>query len=161
MKEFHSLSAFSEHILKTSIIEAVIIRKALAHAAEAVEKRAKAKIGDYQGQAGPFMAWAELADFTKEDRIKKGFTENDPLLRTGELRDSITHSMSVDGLEAQIGSNLDIAVYQELGTDHIPPRSFLGSSANELAPKIVEMIGVQVTAVLAGKGVIGGAMAIE
>jgi hypothetical protein len=37
------------------------------------------------------------------------------------LRDSIEHTVKSD-CEAEIGSNLDIAVYQELGTGTIPLR---------------------------------------
>ncbi|AFS52918.1 phage virion morphogenesis protein [Leptospirillum ferriphilum] len=95
---------------------------------EAIEKEAKAEIGHYQRtDTGPFPEWAELAPSTKRDRVRKGFTENDPLLRTGELRDSITHE--VRGVSVAIGSDLDIAVYQEMGTQHIPPRPFLRVAA--------------------------------
>jgi phage gpG-like protein len=113
-----------------------------------VEKEAKAEIGHYQGAAGPFSAWPELADATKEDRLKSGFSENDPLLRTGELRDSIEHTAGVD--EAVVGSNSDIAVYQELGTQHIPPRSFLGGAAVRKGEEVANILGRHVVKALAG-----------
>ena len=95
---------------------------------EAIEKEAKAEIGHYQRtDTGPFPEWTELAPSTKKDRVSKGFTENDPLLRTGELRDSIAHE--VRGTSVAIGSDLDIAVYQEMGTATIPPRPFLRIAA--------------------------------
>ncbi len=156
MKEFHSLGDFGEHILKTALIEEIAIRKALSKCAKAVEREAKTEVGTYQDQAGPFAAWAELADSTKEDRVKQGYSENDPLFRSGELRDSIGMAMSTTGLEAQVGSDSDIAVYQELGTDHIPPRSFLGGALVRKMPEIQEALGLTVFAALLGQGVVGG-----
>ena len=131
----------------------------LEKAAKVVEKRAKAKLGEYQEAAPPFAGWAELADYTKEDRVRQGFPENDPLLRTGEMRDSIEHVV-MDG-EAQVGSNSDIAVYQELGTATIPPRSFLGGAAAESVDKIIAIIGEDSVMALTGKGVHNGRMEIE
>src|SRR3954469_19854677 len=104
MKEFHSLGAFQEHMLKQALAEGVALRNGLSKAAKIVQDEARAEVGHYQEGVGDFIAWPELADATKEDRLRKGYTENDPLLRSGELRDSIEVAMSVSGLEAQIGS---------------------------------------------------------
>ena len=93
-----------------------------------IERDAKEIIGHYQrSDTGPFPEWEELAPSTKADRVSKGFTPNDPLLRTGELRDSIGHE--VRGRSVAIGSDLDIAIYQEMGTATIPPRPFLRIAA--------------------------------
>lgn len=153
MREFSNFSDFASHLALVSIEMEEINRHLMQKAAVAIETRAKQKIGDYQDQAGEFVAWAELADRTKDDRARQGFTEDEPLLRTGKMRDSIEHNS--DAHEAHIGSNLDTAVYQELGTDKIPPRSFLGGSAFELAPHIVHMMGMGTTLHLAGEDVIG------
>lgn len=160
MKEFNSLGAFAEHILKAAVAEEIAIRAGLSKAAKLVEKEAKAEIGTYQEAIGDFAAWAELAESTKEDRLRKGFTENDPLLRTGELRDSIGMTMSTAGLEAQVGSDLDIAVWQELGTQHMPPRSFLGGAMARKLPEIKSILGASVLAGLVGKEVYLGVMPI-
>ena len=64
------------------------------------------------------------------------------------MRDSIEHQ--VHGDEANVGSNDDKAVWQELGTDKIPPRSFLGGAAVELEPKIQREIGLAYVAHLSG-----------
>ena len=132
---------------------------ALEKAAVVVEKRAKEKIGEYQDQTGPFIAWAELADATKEDRLRKGFTENDPGLRTGEMRDSIEHQ--VENSEAQVGSNDDHLVYFELGTSKQQPRSVLGGAVVDKMDKIMEIVGESAVAALVGQGVHGGKMKIE
>jgi len=161
MKEFNSLGAFAEHILKVALAEEIALRKGLSKAAKLVEKEAKSEIGTYQGAVGDFAAWADLAESTKEDRVRKGFSEDDPLLRSGELRDSIGMTMSTTGLEAQIGSDLDIAVYQELGTEHIPPRSFLGGAMARKLPQIKTILGASVLAGLVGEEVHLGVLPIE
>lgn len=119
----------------------------LKRAAVIVETEAKAEIGTYQPEAGPFAAWAELQDSTKEDRVRKGFTENDPLLRTGNLRDSIEHTVG-PGSVAHIGSDSMIAVYQEMGTVRIPARHFLGGAAFRKEHEVREVLGHGVVAVL-------------
>ena len=64
------------------------------------------------------------------------------------MRETIEHK--VIGNEGHIGSDSDIALWQELGTDTIPARSFLGGAAFELAPKIVREFGLAFTATLSG-----------
>jgi phage gpG-like protein len=112
--------------------------EALEKAAKLVEKGAKDVLGTYE------YGWPQLAESTQKDRERQGFTANDPLLRTGELRDSIEHS--ADRHEARIGSNLDIAIYQELGTSKIPPRSFLKETMVRKIDEIQEIIGQNIVA---------------
>ena len=51
----------------------------MERAAKVVEREAKSEIGEYQDSTiSPFPAWAELADSTKDNRVRLGFTENDP-----------------------------------------------------------------------------------
>lgn len=133
--------------------------RALEKAAVVVEKRAKARIGEYQDEAGPFIAWPELADFTKEDRLSKGFTENDPGLRTGEMRDSIEHKVE-DG-EAHVGSNDEKLAWFELGTVKQPPRSVLGGAVVDEMDKIIGIVGEEAVMALVGEGVFNGKMRIE
>jgi phage gpG-like protein len=107
---------------------------ALEEGAQVIEDEAKRVIGTYD------YDWPQLAPSTQEERTKQGFPANEPLLRTGELRDSIEHTIVSDH-EAQIGSNLDIAVYQELGTRTIPPRSFLAQAAAHKEEDVGEKVG--------------------
>ena len=150
---------FAAHLLTLAVAQHEAEKKSLEQGAKLIEKRAKEKIGEYQDQAGPFIAWKELADSTKADRSKQGYPEDEPLLRSGEMRDSIQHT--VFDHVAQIGSNSDIAVYQELGTQYIPPRSFLGGAAAESAEKICEITGRNAVVALVGADVFGGRMLIE
>lgn len=149
MREFGSLAHFAAHL---GMIEAGLVmevRRGLTEVAKAVEKTAKAEIGDYQPAVGPFPAWAPLADSTKKDRVRQGYTEDDPLLRSGALRDSISHEVGAG--EAVIGSDSDIAIYQEMGTDKIPPRPFLGPAALHNEAEIQRILGRA-----AVRGLLGG-----
>lgn len=112
---------------------------ALAEAARIVQEEAQQSLGTYQDAVGPFPAWAPLAEATREERERKGFTPDDPLLRSGGLRDSI--EVQIDGDHAYIGSNHDAAAPMEYGTGTIPARSFLGSAAYRKAGEISEVIG--------------------
>jgi phage gpG-like protein len=74
--------------------------------------------------------WPALSEHTKK-------TQPGMLLETGEMRDSI--SWTAHGNEGHVGSNNDKAVWQELGTSRIPPRSFLAGALHHEAPEIVKM----------------------
>jgi hypothetical protein len=132
MREFKSLTTFANFLQRTIANYPREEKKALNFIGVHLVEKAKESIGHLQKGAGPFQTWPELSPFTVEDKLKKGFIFNDeanPLLRTGEMRDSITHSVSPQRLT--VGSNSEILIYQELGTtmhgqEHIPPRSVLG-----------------------------------
>lgn len=148
MQQFASMTAFLEHLEAEALLATSRQAHALDVAARIVQDEAKHEIGTYQSAAGPFGAWPELADATKEGRADKGFPENDPLLRTGGLRDSIERASTE--YDAEVGSNSDIAVYQEMGTDKIPPRSFLGHSAVVKEKEVVEAVTLEVIHAVAG-----------
>lgn len=139
VREFESVAGFILHLAQAELAVRVAAHNALDRAAQIIELDAKAQLGTYQPDAGPFNAWPELADSTKADRSAAGFPEDEPLLRTGALRDSI--SREVQGDEAAVGSTSDIAVYQELGTPTIPPRPFLGPAAFKNKERIEAMLG--------------------
>jgi hypothetical protein len=106
---------------------------ALETAAKMVRDEAKRVIGTY------LFDWEQLAASTQSERVAQGFPANEPLLRTGEMRDSIEYKIITPGEEAEVGSNSDKAVWQELGTVTIPPRPFLSSSAAYLERPIKKM----------------------
>lgn len=108
--------------------------KALEAAAVIVETEAKAVIGTYR------YGWPPLAESTLK---KKG--ADTPLLETGAMRDSIQHIV-LGHHEAHVGSDDQNAVYQELGTKTIPPRSFLMGAAMHKEHEVVEVIGRTVSA---------------
>lgn len=103
-------------------------REALERGAQIIEDESKRVIGTYD------YGWPPLAAST----LKKKAADT-PLLETGEMRDSIEHTVTGD--EAHIGSNNDKAVWQELGTSRIPPRSFLMEAAVHKTDDVVKAIG--------------------
>lgn len=139
--EFGSFGDFSKFL--DTVVQANLAKiPALELAAQVVEKAAKEEIGTYQrSNLGDFPAWEELTKYTKEERVRLGYTENDPLLRSGELRDTISHDTDVSGLEAVVGSTDQRLVYLELGTKWMAPRSVLGLAAWRSRKKIVNLIG--------------------
>ncbi len=142
-----TLNGFA-YVLETLAVP-VAASAALDTAASLIEKQAKDEIGEYQrADMGAYAPWAELADSTKADRLHQGFSENEPLLRTGELRDSI--SRETHGLESVVGSTSDVMVYQELGTRTIPPRSVLGLAATRKEREVIKLIGAAVVSELIG-----------
>jgi hypothetical protein len=106
-----------------------------------VEETAKDAIGSY------VFNWPRL----KTSTVARKATGDTPLYETGELRDSISHVVYPEHGYGDVGSTSKIAVYQELGTKHIPPRSFLGSAARAREHEIVEMIGKMMRDAMLGR----------
>lgn len=134
---------------------------ALEKAAVIVETEAKASIGEYQDAAGPFVAWAPLADSTVTEKERLGFGPPDnPELRTGQMRDGIEHTVQVHGLggTAYVGSDSEVLEYQELGTSKMPPRSILGGALVRKEKEVVEVIGRSVYGALIGESVVNKAI---
>lgn len=155
-----SLAQFAAKLAEVPLEMQAAETLVLTHAAKHVQQEAKKQIGHYADAAGPFGAWAPLAETTLADKERAGYAPPDnPLLRSGDMRDSIEYT--VLPLEAHVGSNDDKAVYQELGTHgpnpgadgyHVPPRSFLGSTAFREKDQIGRMIGFGIVQVLVGSG---------
>ena len=118
----------------------------VAKACELVAEEARRVIGE------GYPYWPALAPSTLARKMM-----NTPLLETGELRASI--EWNADGNQGYVGSNLDKAVWHELGTARIPPRSFLAGAAMAMEDKIHKMAARAVMAVLLGKGLYGSEMA--
>jgi hypothetical protein len=153
------IEEFVAHLLKLSVGGTVLTDSMLDYIGATVEKAAKAKFGEYQDEAGPFAGWAQLADSTMADRERQGYPADDPLLRSGETKDSIGHRIGHQ--EVEIGSDNQILEWLEVGTERMPPRSTLGGAAFKQAPKIVERLGVEMEVFLVGQGVFQGRMKIE
>jgi|GEM_PF-340582 phage gpG-like protein len=108
--------------------------------AQIVEQTAKAEIGEYQPEAYPFPAWAPLAESTLEQKEKLGYSPPDnPLWRTGALRDSISHEVEND--IATIGSDSEVMVYHEFGTSKMPMRPVLGPALMNNLKNIDAILG--------------------
>ena len=154
-----SLAGFMTHLAGVTMELKRGNHAAMERACQVVKAEAVREIGTYQDAAGPFSGWAELADATKDQRVALGFSENDPGLRTGEMRDSIQHH--AEAAEGVIGSDDDKLVWFELGTSKQPPRSVLGIAAAHKAEQVAKILGHGVVAHLLGGGVHNGAMQIS
>jgi len=115
----------------------------IANVAELTGLSAKAKARSLIGQERP--EWPPLADVTVEEKTRLGYvgrvSATDPLLRTGEMRDSIEFEVLEapgTGVSVAIYSNNEKAVIHELGGDYVPPRPFLATALHEELPLLSE-----------------------
>jgi HK97 gp10 family phage protein len=143
-KEF-TLGQFIVHFSGNSNKITHNIHKIVIKGTKLVEKEAKNLIGKHHPE------WTDLSDVTKERRAQLGFPADEPELMTGALRDSIRSR--VKGLKGHIGSNSQIAVYQEFGTDKMPPRPILSLALRRKRKTIRTMVGKDLIAAIT-KGVI-------
>lgn len=101
--------------------------------------------------------WQDLAESTIKEKARLGFTgqrsATDPLLRTGVLESSISASADRQGLTVKgvVGSDDEVAGYQEVGTSRIPARPFLASSLIEGQQIIEESMGQYLVRVLTNR----------
>lgn len=137
-----SLSDFATALLTAGPLIEAAQHEMLELQCEAIEARAKSYIGNYNHPGN----WAQLAQATQEDRVRRGFAANEPLLRTGDLRDSIMHAVVHN--VGYVFSNSAIARYQELGTVSIPPRPFLSTAAMEMEQTCLNIAGKGTAALL-------------
>jgi hypothetical protein len=146
MPEIFSVIGFIAK-LKTLELEMKVLGPAIiAHACELVCAEAKRVLGT-EGYGWPALSAATLAH-----KMQPGM-----LLETGELRASI--EWNSEGNEGAVGSNLDKAVWHELGTARIPPRPFLAGAAMAMEEKIHKMAARAVVACIAGRGLHSSEMA--
>jgi len=176
-KSFKSIGEFVEYLERLPLTAEVTVSHGLHEATELVWEEARHAIGEYQDSAGPFKGWDNLSDATLNGwdaangvhypgKIELGFSPPDnPLLRTGELRDaiefSVSHNEGVVGVpDRDVGNGTeedpdrnvgDVAIEHEFGTRYMPARSFLGRSLYVKAKEVVGIIGHAVLLGLSGK----------
>lgn len=154
MKTYKSFGALARTLERCAGKLEITLAEAMEASAVIVENAAKAEIGHYQrdnmgDDRGRWEAWAELKPATKKDRLRKGYAENDPLLRSGDMRDSIEHVSTMKYFV--VGSKSDILLWQELGTERIPPRSVLALALFRNTPLVMRLIGKTIEKTLADK----------
>jgi phage gpG-like protein len=128
MKEFANIPMFIAFTSSLVVETDRRNQRNLHRAAKVVVKEAKRVIGTYD------YGWRPLSEKTlakKED--------DTPLLETGAMRDSIWYT--VQNNEFQVGSDDQKAVWQELGTKKIPPRSFLAGAMHRKAARVAHILG--------------------
>ena len=160
MANLFSITGFVEAIQNGIRAHSHHTETAVKDAAVEIQRRAREKLGTYQ------PGWPELADGTKKQRVALGWSENDPLLRSGELANSIGYRVhwSWRGWDAAVGvpdvmigdgskenpmrSAATVAMVMELGSPrhNVPARPFLGPTGAELAPQLAHQIARKVVA---------------
>lgn len=142
VKEFKSLKAFSTQLQKVVGSYERREKNLLEIVGRFVTIQSKSIIGHRQYVPG-FAIWADLAESTKQEKEKLGYGNagNDwqPLLRTGEMRDSISYSVELH--QVHIGSTSEIMVYQEKGTFFIPARPVLSLTMYKEKQKLQQAVG--------------------
>jgi hypothetical protein len=116
---------------------------ALDQVGKIVTKEVYRVIGTYD------YGWPQLAAATQDERESQGFEPNDPLLRTGRMRDSVWYKVEHDSVS--IGTDDKIAVWQELGTSRIPPRPFLEGALHKMTPEVLDKIGRTIAGKVSGE----------
>ncbi|ARW09980.1 hypothetical protein [Acetobacter ascendens] len=124
---------------------------ALEKAAILLVADCKEEVGTYQrANMGHLPPWDELAISTKQDRLARGFSENEPGLRTGEMR-ALYSSYIEDGSKVIIGNPDVVAKWFEEGTMKQPPRPVIATAlfrkehsiTKKIAKKITEIAGLK------------------
>lgn len=113
-----------------------------------MEKAVQRTYANVEGRYGHYQeGWAQLAAATQAERARLGYTPNDPLLRSGELRAAVTTEVAADGSEGIVGIQAgdpmaEVGVVQELGSLRgIPPRPIFGPVADEEGGAFVRSYG--------------------
>jgi hypothetical protein len=143
MATFPNIGALAAHLERAAARLPGEIHAALTERAIDVRQIAYEKIGGYQAgvespQGAEFPGWPELADQTKDDRVRQGYSENDPLLRSGGFAETIT--AEVQPLQFTVGSADPRAEWFENGTSHMPPRPSIGPAMAQSMPANNERI---------------------
>lgn len=130
-----------------------------------IEADSKGRIGSYHAQVGPFPMWEELAESTKAERLAKGYSDDEPLYREGDLERAI--SKEATSWTVCVGVKKDepspkgtvtlgqIALWQEFGAArkgvaHIPPRPFVGPALYSTIEMTLPIAAAAVLARLTG-----------
>lgn len=158
MKTYKSFGAFARAMERAITDLEPAYAAAMETGALLVATEARAEFGHYQREdMGPFEPWAELKDETKQQHIQaivdgeaaEDAGPNTPLLVKGGLRDSIEHESGPR--EFVVGSESEVMVWQEMGTQHIPPRPVLATAMYRNAENVVNLVGQAAEDTLAGK----------
>jgi phage gpG-like protein len=139
-----SLLGFIAHIGVMHGQIAQISHHALETACQIIHEESRRAVGTYD------FSWPQLAPSTQSQRVQLGFTPNDPLLRTGALRDSI--QWQVEGNVGFVGSNDQTAVWNFLGTSKIPARDPILGATLAMRTTIEQQIGHSFSSWLGGRG---------
>jgi phage gpG-like protein len=114
-----TVAEFAAHLERSIALVRPEIERGLIELGELTAKLAQSYIGHEHED------WPALAPATIEEKAAQGYAVPAPLLRTGDMRDSIKANVDVLDYTMIVGSNDPKAVWHEFGTTRMPPRPFL------------------------------------
>jgi len=158
MRKFKDVKDFAQ-FMQSRALPALpsALHRGVEDGSNLILKTVQAQIGHYLDGPEPGLPTAPLAKSTIDDRIRKGFTPDDPGLRTGEMRDSYGVRIDEAGqtVAASIGSDDIKAIVFELGRweqgNYQPPRPELSIAAMRNEDKVVAGVARLVTRALSGR----------
>ncbi|WP_429956117.1 hypothetical protein ACQW08_04670 [Gluconobacter japonicus] len=133
------------------------VHRGVQDGADRIKVETQAQLGRYLDGPESGLPTAPLADSTIDDRIRKGFTPDDPGLRTGDMRDSYGTRVSEPALRvhASIGSDDIKAVVFEMGrleqANYQPPRPELSVAAHRNEDRVLKGVQKLFARALAGR----------
>jgi hypothetical protein len=132
-----SFSDFADILRMTARGNRDRIFGAVVQATNLAKDDAVARIGH------PQKGWAPLQQATIDEKERLGYDITDsgnPLLRTGEYRDSIHATYNIVSLSGWVSSDDPVAKYHEFGTVHMPPRPVIGPAMDQGAQFLVQRL---------------------
>ncbi|WP_231100642.1 hypothetical protein [Gluconobacter potus] len=133
------------------------VQKGVEDGAIRIRKATQAQLGQYLDGPEPGLPTAPLADSTINERIRLGFTPDDPGVRTGDMRESYGERVSGPGMKvaASIGSDDIKAVVFEVGRleqgNYQPPRPELAVAAARNEDKVAHGVARVLVRTLCGR----------
>jgi hypothetical protein len=143
----HTLTSMAAHLAGLAAHIRHLEEELLTEACEIIAEEARRVVGTYD------YNWPQLAQSTQDQRTRLGFPPNEPLLRTGELRDSIQWQVGGPGdvrVHGYVGSDNPKAMWNFLGTPAIPARDPILGAAMAMQQRIEHALGQRAEAWLAG-----------
>jgi len=153
MREFKSFGAFAVFLGRLSVDSTALTGEVAEEIGKVVEARAKGEIGHYQPGGGGFEPWAPLTQATELRKVAMDYPINSPLLGSGEMRDSISHTVvrRMLGATVVVGSTDEKMIYHEVGTSKMPPRPVIGPAMFHAKEDIEKIARDALLALLIGK----------
>lgn len=158
MREFKDIASFARFI-EDRVLPAVprAVHRGVEDGAIRIRKATQAQLGQYLDGPESGLPTAPLADSTINERVRLGFTPDDPGLRTGDMRDSYGERVSGAGTKvtAYIGSDDIKAVVFEVGRleagNYQPPRPELAVAAARNEDKAANGVARVLVRTLSGR----------
>lgn len=134
---FETFSQFAAFVSEQAVLAVPIREAGIGAIARVLHRKTRDMFGN--------KALADLAPSTQAERLRLGFSANQPLLRDGSLlRDSV--EMQVGPTFAAVGSPEDVMYYHEFGYFNkrsgtmVPPRPVFKLALEESAVPIIDIL---------------------